>query len=118
MKFYHPERRAGQLLKLCTKNECTCAEGKMDDNFQFPQTVSCEFSGKNPNNNNKTQQRNGTLTHHYIHFNNLFPSHPENCSLQKKGHISNDVRAEKSCESTPTRKIDYGKRTYSTLILI
>ncbi|XP_044201965.1 complement C3-like [Thunnus albacares] len=26
VKFYHPERRAGQLLRLCTKNECTCAE--------------------------------------------------------------------------------------------
>ncbi|XP_019744648.1 complement C3 [Hippocampus comes] len=57
VKFYHPERRAGQLLKLCTKNECTCAE--------------------------------------------------ENCSLQKKGQISNDLRAEKSCESTPTSKIDF-----------
>ncbi|XP_061625502.1 complement C3-like isoform X1 [Phyllopteryx taeniolatus] len=57
VKFYHPERRAGQLLKLCTKNECTCAE--------------------------------------------------ENCSLQKKGQISNDLRADKSCESTPTSKIDF-----------
>ncbi|XP_061686215.1 complement C3-like [Syngnathoides biaculeatus] len=57
VKFYHPERRAGQLLKLCTKNECTCAE--------------------------------------------------ENCSLQKKGKIDNDLRAEKSCESTPTSKIDF-----------
>ncbi|XP_061130030.1 complement C3-like isoform X2 [Syngnathus typhle] len=57
VKFYHPERRAGQLLKLCTKDECTCAE--------------------------------------------------ENCSLQKKGQISNDLRAQKSCESTPTSKIDF-----------
>ncbi|XP_057700518.1 complement C3-like [Corythoichthys intestinalis] len=57
VKFYHPERKGGQLLKLCTKNECTCAE--------------------------------------------------ENCSLQKKGQISNDLRVEKSCESTPTNKIDY-----------
>ncbi|XP_077381637.1 complement C3-like [Festucalex cinctus] len=57
VKFYHPQRRAGQLLKLCTKHECTCAE--------------------------------------------------ENCSLQKKGHIDNDLRAEKSCESTQTSKIDY-----------
>uniref|UniRef100_A0A671XKJ9 Anaphylatoxin-like domain-containing protein n=1 Tax=Sparus aurata TaxID=8175 RepID=A0A671XKJ9_SPAAU len=30
VKFYHPERREGKLLKLCT-NECTCAEGKQDD---------------------------------------------------------------------------------------
>nr|XP_057939783.1 complement C3-like [Doryrhamphus excisus] len=57
VKFYHPERKAGQLLKLCTNDECTCAE--------------------------------------------------ENCSLQKKGQISNDLRTEKSCESTPTSKIDF-----------
>ncbi|XP_077574394.1 complement C3-like [Stigmatopora nigra] len=57
VKFYHPQRQGGQLLKLCTNNECTCAE--------------------------------------------------ENCSLQKKGQINNDLRAQKSCESTPTSKIDY-----------
>ncbi|XP_061844093.2 complement C3-like [Nerophis lumbriciformis] len=57
VKFYHPERKAGQLLKLCRNDECTCAE--------------------------------------------------ENCSLQKKGQISNDLRTEKSCESTPTSKIDF-----------
>ncbi|XP_076003914.1 complement C3-like [Genypterus blacodes] len=26
IKFYHPERRGGQLLKLCRNDECTCAE--------------------------------------------------------------------------------------------
>ncbi|XP_051801544.1 complement C3-like [Acanthochromis polyacanthus] len=26
MKFYRPERRNGELLKLCKDNECTCAE--------------------------------------------------------------------------------------------
>ncbi|KAM7009820.1 complement C3-like [Tautogolabrus adspersus] len=26
VKFYHPERRAGQLLRLCRNDECTCAE--------------------------------------------------------------------------------------------
>ncbi|XP_074487252.1 complement C3-like [Sebastes fasciatus] len=26
VKFYHPERRAGQLLRLCRGDECTCAE--------------------------------------------------------------------------------------------
>ncbi|XP_023276375.1 complement C3-like [Seriola lalandi dorsalis] len=26
MKFYHPERRAGELLRLCRNDECTCAE--------------------------------------------------------------------------------------------
>ncbi|XP_061736553.1 complement C3-like [Nerophis ophidion] len=57
VKFYHPERKGGQLLKLCRNDECTCAE--------------------------------------------------ENCSLQKKGQISNDLRTEKSCESTPTSKIDF-----------
>merc|ERR1712002_751614 len=30
-----------------------------------------------------------------------------NCSMQKKGKISNDQRTEKSCESTPTSKIDF-----------
>ncbi|KAM7393941.1 hypothetical protein PAMP_020774 [Pampus punctatissimus] len=57
VKFYHPERRSGQLLRLCRNDECTCAE--------------------------------------------------ENCSMQKKGKISNDQRTAKSCESTPTNKIDY-----------
>ncbi|XP_040001308.1 complement C3-like [Xiphias gladius] len=57
VKFYHPDRRAGQLLRLCRNDECTCAE--------------------------------------------------ENCSMQKKGKISNDQRTAKSCESTPTSKIDF-----------
>uniref|UniRef100_A0A7N6F8K9 NTR domain-containing protein n=1 Tax=Anabas testudineus TaxID=64144 RepID=A0A7N6F8K9_ANATE len=26
VKFYHPERRAGELLRLCRNDECTCAE--------------------------------------------------------------------------------------------
>ncbi|XP_061572334.1 complement C3-like [Cololabis saira] len=26
VKFYHPERRSGQLLQLCRDDECTCAE--------------------------------------------------------------------------------------------
>ncbi|XP_068583426.1 complement C3-like isoform X1 [Cebidichthys violaceus] len=26
VKFYHPERKAGQLMRLCRTNECTCAE--------------------------------------------------------------------------------------------
>ncbi|AWP06026.1 Complement component C3 isoform 4 [Scophthalmus maximus] len=30
MKFYHPLRKAGQLLRLCRNEECTCAEGKQD----------------------------------------------------------------------------------------
>ncbi|KAM7418856.1 hypothetical protein PAMA_016130 [Pampus argenteus] len=57
VKFYHPERRSGELLRLCRNDECTCAE--------------------------------------------------ENCSMQKKGKISNDQRTAKSCESTPTNKIDF-----------
>lgn len=28
VKFYHPERRSGQLMQLCRNQECTCAEGK------------------------------------------------------------------------------------------
>lgn len=28
VKFYHPERRDGQLLRLCRNEECTCAEGE------------------------------------------------------------------------------------------
>nr|XP_046262998.1 complement C3-like isoform X2 [Scatophagus argus] len=26
VKFYHPERRSGELLRLCKNSECTCAE--------------------------------------------------------------------------------------------
>uniref|UniRef100_A0A4W6G8K3 Anaphylatoxin-like domain-containing protein n=1 Tax=Lates calcarifer TaxID=8187 RepID=A0A4W6G8K3_LATCA len=54
MKFYHPQRRGGQLLRLCRNDECTCAE--------------------------------------------------ENCSMQKKGKITNDQRTAKSCESTPDQQ--------------
>nr|AFC89899.1 complement component C3 [Miichthys miiuy] len=57
VKYYHPERRSGELMRLCRNDECTCAE--------------------------------------------------ENCSMQKKGKISNDLRTEKSCETTPTSKIDF-----------
>uniref|UniRef100_A0A671YFA6 NTR domain-containing protein n=1 Tax=Sparus aurata TaxID=8175 RepID=A0A671YFA6_SPAAU len=32
VKFYRPERVAGKLLRLCRGDECTCAEGKQDDN--------------------------------------------------------------------------------------
>uniref|UniRef100_A0A672IPP5 Complement component c3a, duplicate 5 n=1 Tax=Salarias fasciatus TaxID=181472 RepID=A0A672IPP5_SALFA len=28
VKFYHPERKAGQLLRLCRNDECTCAEAE------------------------------------------------------------------------------------------
>uniref|UniRef100_A0A3P8SV57 Complement component c3a, duplicate 5 n=1 Tax=Amphiprion percula TaxID=161767 RepID=A0A3P8SV57_AMPPE len=61
VKFYHPERRHGEFLKLCTAKECTCAE--------------------------------------------------ENCSMQKKEHVSNDERFAKACEITDVGKIDFGKRT-------
>ncbi|XP_073325595.1 LOW QUALITY PROTEIN: uncharacterized protein [Pagrus major] len=57
VKFYHPERRAGQLLRLCRGDECTCAE--------------------------------------------------ENCSMQKKGKVSNEQRTAMACESTQTSKIDF-----------
>ncbi|XP_036969786.1 complement C3-like isoform X2 [Acanthopagrus latus] len=52
VKFYHPERRAGQLMQLCRGDECTCAE--------------------------------------------------EDCSMQKKGKISNKDRKAMACESTQT----------------
>uniref|UniRef100_A0A671YQC5 Complement C3-like n=1 Tax=Sparus aurata TaxID=8175 RepID=A0A671YQC5_SPAAU len=52
VKFYHPERRAGQLMRLCRGDECTCAE--------------------------------------------------EDCSMQKKGKISNEDRKAMACESTLT----------------
>ncbi|XP_068178625.1 complement C3-like [Antennarius striatus] len=57
VKFYHPERTAGHLMRLCTNDECTCAE--------------------------------------------------ENCSMQKKEKISNDVRTDMACEVTPNNKVDY-----------
>ncbi|XP_045902752.1 complement C3-like isoform X2 [Micropterus dolomieu] len=57
VKFYHPERKARQMLRLCTNDECICAE--------------------------------------------------ENCSMQRKGKISNDERIAKVCESTSTNKIDF-----------
>uniref|UniRef100_A0A7N8XUY0 Complement C3 n=1 Tax=Mastacembelus armatus TaxID=205130 RepID=A0A7N8XUY0_9TELE len=41
MKFYHPERSAGQLLRLCRKEECTCAEGK---HYEYGIFLHCIFS--------------------------------------------------------------------------
>uniref|UniRef100_A0A3P9H9A7 Alpha-macroglobulin receptor-binding domain-containing protein n=1 Tax=Oryzias latipes TaxID=8090 RepID=A0A3P9H9A7_ORYLA len=32
VKFYHPEREGGQLLQLCTDDECTCAEDRNKSN--------------------------------------------------------------------------------------
>ncbi|XP_058497124.1 complement C3-like [Solea solea] len=55
VKFYHPERKAGQLLRFCRDGECTCAE--------------------------------------------------ENCSMQKKGKISTEVRTAIFTETSPTSKI-------------
>uniref|UniRef100_A0A8C9X3R3 Complement C3-like n=1 Tax=Sander lucioperca TaxID=283035 RepID=A0A8C9X3R3_SANLU len=57
VKFYHPERRGGQLLRLCKNDECKCAE--------------------------------------------------ENCSMQKKGNVSNDQRTAKACETEVNSKIDF-----------
>ncbi|KAM8771712.1 complement C3-like isoform 2-T2 [Acanthopagrus schlegelii] len=57
MKFYHPERRAGQLLRLCRGDVCICAE--------------------------------------------------ENCSMQKKGNISNAERTAKVCETELNSRIDF-----------
>nr|XP_046263009.1 complement C3-like [Scatophagus argus] len=57
MKFYHPERKAGQLLRLCRNDECRCAE--------------------------------------------------ENCSMQKKGNISDHERTAKTCETERNSKIDF-----------
>ncbi|KAM9314815.1 complement C3-like [Pholidichthys leucotaenia] len=63
VKFYHPQRAKGQLLKICRQdNVCTCAE--------------------------------------------------ENCSMQKKGNIKNDIRTEKICESTETSKINYAYKVH------
>ena len=31
VKFYHPERKAGKLMRLCTSDTCKCAEGNQDD---------------------------------------------------------------------------------------
>ncbi|KAM4595788.1 complement C3-like [Fundulus diaphanus] len=57
VRFYHPERTAGKLLRLCRNDECICAE--------------------------------------------------ENCSMQKKGNISNDERTAKVCETELNSKIDF-----------
>ncbi|XP_032389036.1 complement C3 isoform X2 [Etheostoma spectabile] len=57
VKFYHPERRGGQLLRLCRNDQCECAE--------------------------------------------------ENCSMQKKGNVSNDQRTAKACETEVHSKIDF-----------
>lgn len=30
VRFYHPERKTGELLRLCRNDECICAEGKQE----------------------------------------------------------------------------------------
>ena len=57
VKYYHPQKKDGRILRRCKGDECLCAE--------------------------------------------------ENCSMQKKGKISNQERIAKACESTLTSKIDF-----------
>uniref|UniRef100_A0A8D0AEB8 Complement C3-like n=1 Tax=Sander lucioperca TaxID=283035 RepID=A0A8D0AEB8_SANLU len=33
VKFYHPERKDGELMRLCTSDVCRCAEGNQDDHL-------------------------------------------------------------------------------------
>ncbi|KAF0023436.1 hypothetical protein F2P81_024066 [Scophthalmus maximus] len=84
VKFYHPVRTAGQLLRLCRNKICTCAAGKQDG-------VSVKM--------------------HLKFLKEL------NCSMQKKGNISNDQRTTKFCETTPSSRIDFSK-TQSKMICI
>lgn len=91
MKFYHPERAAGQLLRLCKNDECTCAEGE------------CTFP----------LRRRAQLLSTYTSL--IDARLAENCSMQKKGKIENFERTAKSCETTPVSKIDFGKQL--TLLL-
>lgn len=35
VKFYHPERRNGEIMRLCRNDECVCAEGKQSQNAMF-----------------------------------------------------------------------------------
>uniref|UniRef100_A0A667YTJ9 Complement C3-like n=1 Tax=Myripristis murdjan TaxID=586833 RepID=A0A667YTJ9_9TELE len=54
VKFYHPERRGGQLLQLCQKDECTCAEencsmqkkGKIDNQERTAKACETEQDSK------------------------------------------------------------------------
>ncbi|KAK2815856.1 hypothetical protein Q5P01_026323 [Channa striata] len=54
VKFYHPERRAGELLRLCRNDECTCAEencsmqkqGKIDNDERTAKACETEVNSK------------------------------------------------------------------------
>lgn len=89
VKFYHPERRSGQLMQLCRNQECTCAEGKKTPSKK-PFGWDAAASWVRP------------------HPSALCCPPPENCSMQKKGSIDNSLRSAKLCETTPLSKIDYG----------
>ncbi|KAM7418857.1 hypothetical protein PAMA_016131 [Pampus argenteus] len=48
VKFYHPERRSGELLSLCRNDECTCAEaaqGQNDWEVTYTSTKICALKG-------------------------------------------------------------------------
>uniref|UniRef100_A0A3Q3IVK3 NTR domain-containing protein n=1 Tax=Monopterus albus TaxID=43700 RepID=A0A3Q3IVK3_MONAL len=44
VKFYHPERRAGQLKRLCRNDECICGEGKEETQAVTQQCATCFLS--------------------------------------------------------------------------
>lgn len=96
VKFYHPERTSGQLLRLCRGDECTCAEGewtwlcRRPDFWRTGRALPRASLGC-------------ALTLFLL-------CALENCSMQKKGNISNDDRTEKACETQQFSKIDYGNR--------
>ncbi|XP_027873419.1 complement C3-like isoform X1 [Xiphophorus couchianus] len=54
VRFYHPEREAGKLLRLCKNDECICAEencsmqkkGKIDDDDRTEKICETELNSK------------------------------------------------------------------------
>ncbi|KAA0721782.1 Complement C3 [Triplophysa tibetana] len=80
-KYYHPDKEDGTLTRLCHGDVCQCAEGTVTQkHFRIYCIMNC-FK----------------FLLYIIHLD------AENCSLQKKTKVSEDVRSDKACEA----RMDY-----------
>lgn len=102
VKFYHPDRTAGLLLRLCRKEECACAEGKQEEVSVQHQRCLLSFLSFSA----RFWPRHLDFSDHVDNF------LPENCSIQKKEKISDDERTAMTCDTSLNAKTDFGKKVY------
>lgn len=129
VRFYHPQRKGGELLQLCTGIVCTCAEGKSGWWQIYFFVFLCHLPRhKNTKgsiwgfiserehqfgHNRSSDRYHWCAVHRFIStsafFFNFSPLVPENCSMQKADKVNNFERTDYLCVTTPVTKIDFGE---------